>query len=202
MTQWKSMSRATLSSTLRCSTKALLSPRRSATSFTCTASCRRISARLRSRQRVVSIFSTHSPPTYSDTPFFVIYARASQERRHLCRLTLSSLERRTRVAGDNADRLLAELRLVGVDHRRKPPREIGLWLGCDEQDFGWAAGDLAGLRVAPLALSIEDGEAVGEVWRDGLRRKFRPFGIGQRLAPLDIAGEEKFSDEHVLFGRQ
>jgi hypothetical protein len=54
----------------------------------------------------------------------------------------SSLEGRTRVAGDNADQLLTELRLVGVDHRRQPPREVGFRLGRDEQDFGPAAGDL------------------------------------------------------------
>jgi hypothetical protein len=53
-----------------------------------------------------------------------------------------------------------------------------------------------------LALSVEGGEAVGEVSRDGLRRKFNPFGIGQRLAPLDVAAEEHFSDEHGPFGRQ
>jgi hypothetical protein len=53
-----------------------------------------------------------------------------------------------------------------------------------------------------LALSVEGGEAVGEVWRDGLRLKLSPFGIGQRLAPFDIAPEEEFSNEHVPFGRQ
>src|SRR5271163_2092357 len=112
------------------------------------------------------------------------------------------LERRIRVAGDDADRLLVELRFVGVDHRRQPPREIGFRLGCDKQDCGPAGGDPPGLGVAPLALSVKYSEAVGEVWRDGLRRKLGPFDIGQRLAPLDIAAEEQFSDEHVLFGRQ
>ena len=120
----------------------------------------------------------------------------------ITRFTWPSLERRTRVAGDNADRLLVELRLVGVDHYRQPTREIGFRLGCHEQDFGWAAGDLPGLRVASLALSVEGSEAVGEVRCNGLRRKFSPFGIGKRLAPLDIPAEEQFSDVHVPFGRQ
>src|SRR3954452_21957817 len=120
----------------------------------------------------------------------------------ITRFTWPSLERRTRVAGDKTDRLLLELRLVGVDHRQEPPREIGFWLGCDEQDFGPAAGDLPAVRIAPLSLSVEGGEALGEIWRDGPRRKLGPFVVSQRLAPLDIAAEEQFSDEHVLFGLQ
>jgi hypothetical protein len=72
-----------------------------------------------------------------------------------------------------------ELRFVGVDHRREAARKIGFSLGCDEQDFGPVAGDLPGLRVAPLAFAVENGEAVRKVRRDGLRRKFSPFGVGQ-----------------------
>jgi hypothetical protein len=54
----------------------------------------------------------------------------------------------------------------------------------------------------PLALAVENGEAVGKVGCDGVRRKLSPLGIGQRLAPLDIATEEQLGDEHALFGRR
>jgi hypothetical protein len=70
-----------------------------------------------------------------------------------------------------------EQHLVGVDHRRQPLREIGGSRGRNEQDLGPVAGDPPGLRVAPLSLAIEDGEAVGEVRRDGLRGKLGLFGI-------------------------
>ena len=63
-------------------------------------------------------------------------------------------------------------------------------------------GDLPGLRVAPLAFAVEHGEAVWEVRRDGVRGKFMPLGIGQRLAPVDAATEKQLGNQHPLFRRQ
>ena len=64
------------------------------------------------------------------------------------------------------------------------------------------AGDMPGLRVTPLAVAVEDREAVGEVRRDGSRGKLGPFGIGQRLAPLDAAAKEQLGNQHPLLRRQ
>src|SRR6266446_7362514 len=120
----------------------------------------------------------------------------SPERRKL------RLECGARITSDDADRLVVEPRFVGVDHRRQPLCEIGGSRGRDEQDLGPVAGDPPGLRVAPLAFAVKDGEAVGEVRRDGLRGKLGPFGIAQRLTPFDAAAEEQLGVEHPLFRRQ
>ena len=64
------------------------------------------------------------------------------------------------------------------------------------------AGDMPGLRVTPLAVAVEDREAVGEVRRDGSRGKLGPFGIGQRLTPLDAAAEEQLGNQHPPLRQQ
>lgn len=87
----------------------------------------------------------------------------------------ASLKRGAGVASDQADRLLVEFEFVGIDHRRQPAREIGAALGRDQQDFGRVAGDVSGPWIAPLALAVKDGEAVGEVRREGLGREPGPF---------------------------
>jgi hypothetical protein len=70
--------------------------------------------------------------------------------------------------------LLVESPLVGVDHRRQPLREIGCSLGRNDQNLGSSAGDLAGLRVTPSALTVENREAVGKVRREDLGHEVGP----------------------------
>jgi hypothetical protein len=111
-------------------------------------------------------------------------------------------ERCTRIAGDDANRLLAELSLVGVHYRRQPLREIGGSLGRDNQDLGASADDLAGVRATPLAVPVESRKAVGKVRRNSLGHEVGPFGIGHRCAPLHAAAEEQLGDQHPLLSRQ
>jgi hypothetical protein len=52
-----------------------------------------------------------------------------------------------------------------VDHSRLRAGEIGGSFGGGEQDFGRVAGDMAGLRVAPLHVGIEIGHRLGPFHR-------------------------------------